>query len=181
MVQGRGVNASLNAQGRTQAEQVAVRLREVAFDSYYASSLVRTHETLAPMTTDFTPLEGFDEISWGDQEGVKASREELSVYAETIKSWREGDLDLNVGGGESPRQVMRRQKDALAEVLKDAGEKTLICMHGRAIRIMLCWMLNYPLNYMDGFPHQNCGFYGLNYDGENFSVKEFNSISHLSN
>lgn len=179
MVQGRGINASLNETGVGQAQKAALQLVRVGFDSFYASSLVRTHETLAPITADFVALEGFDEISWGDQEGVKASTEAQSKYASTVTAWKRGELHLNVGGGENPIQVMKRQKEALEVVMKDGVQKSLICMHGRAMRIMLCWMLNYPLNYMDGFPHQNCGFYSLNFHGNNFSIKEFNQIGHL--
>ena len=126
----------------------------------------------------FTSLEGFDEISWGNQEGVQASVEDKAVYADTLTEWRNGNLELSVGGGESPNQVMKRQKEAMEEVIDSDHETILICMHGRALRILLCWLLNYPLNFMDGFPHQNCGFYKLNYS-KNYSIDFFNHSNHL--
>lgn len=173
------MNASLNESGQSQAKKAGNKLSQLAFETIYASSLIRTHETLAPLSRDFMSLEGFDEISWGDQEGVKASVEAQNKYASTIKSWREGDLHQNLGGGESPIQVMHRQREAMDVVMGDDAEKSLICMHGRAMRILLCWMLNYPLNYMDGFPHQNCCFYSLNFNGKSFSVRDFNEVGHL--
>lgn len=179
MVQGRGINASLNDSGQKQAVSVSRRLSGVSFDKFYASSLIRTHETLAPFGVDFDAMDGFDEISWGDQEGVKTSEAERAAYAKTLSKWRQGNLTLNIGGGESPIQVMERQKFAMDRVLSQDHHSILICMHGRAMRILLCWMLNYPLNYMDGFPHRNCSFYSLKQTGNSFYLNEFNETGHL--
>ena len=173
LVQGRGVNASLNEKGRLQASQVCDYLKGDNIDHIYTSSLKRTEETVASLIAhgiQFTSLEGFDEISWGNQEGVQASIEDKAVYADTLAEWRKGNLDLSVGGGESPNQVMKRQKEAMEIVLASEHDNILICMHGRALRILLCWMLNYPLNFMDGFPHQNCGYYKLKSDGNSFTI-----------
>ena len=115
MVQGRGINASLNATGQLQAEKAYRKLNEIAFDKFYSSSLARTHETLAPFQSDFIQKEGFDEISWGNQEGMKTSPETENMYAGTLNNWRNGKLDLNVGGGESPIEVMDRQKTSFGK------------------------------------------------------------------
>ncbi|MEP1032414.1 histidine phosphatase family protein [Ekhidna sp.] len=182
MVQGRGVNASLNSQGIAQAKQAGNHLANVSFDAVFTSALIRTKETVAQFPLNGTPLvshEGFDEISWGNQEGQVASYDAKTLYADTVKGWRRGDLHLNVGGGESPLQVMERQKEAMRIVVENEGENMLICMHGRALRVLLCWTLNYPLNYMDGFPHQNCGYYVLGYRNESYYLKDFNQVDHL--
>ncbi|MEO9484654.1 MAG: histidine phosphatase family protein [Ekhidna sp.] len=182
MVQGRGVNASLNEQGIAQARRAGEHLSHIAFDAVFTSALTRTQETVGQFSLNGTPTfshEGFDEISWGNQEGQVASYEAKSLYADTVNGWRKGELDLNVGGGENPIQVMERQKVAMQKVLGIEAENILICMHGRALRVLLCWTLNYPLNYMDGFPHQNCGYYTLGYRKESFYLKEFNRVDHL--
>ncbi|MEP1093510.1 MAG: histidine phosphatase family protein [Cyclobacteriaceae bacterium] len=178
-VQGRGVDSSLNATGKLQAERVFKKFGAKSFDTLYSSSLVRTKETLSPFGLPAIPMVGFDEISWGNQEGVEPTFEARKLYAETIGSWRKGQLDIGVGGGESPIKVMDRQRSAMQEVLSNDGNNILICMHGRAIRILLCWLLNYPLNYMDGFPHQNCSYYSLLHNGHSFSLDRFNETSHL--
>lgn len=178
-MQGRGVNASLNALGRQQAEAVARYFKDIPVGRFFSSSLIRTHETLKPFNVDFTPLAGFDEISWGEMEGIEATLEEKNDYKETIHSWRHGHLKNTIGGGESPLEVKARQEVAMLQVLESEEDTLLISMHGRAIRILLCWLLNYPLNYMDGFPHQNCAFYGLKFVGGRFSVSEFNYKKHL--
>lgn len=182
MVQGRGVNASLNYQGMKQAKMAGESLIDVSFDVVYTSALVRTHETVGQFPLNGTPIvahEGFDEISWGNQEGQVASYEAKTLYADTVNGWRRGELELNVGGGENPIQVMERQKEAMQHVLANDGKNVLVCMHGRALRVLLCWTLNYPLNFMDGFPHQNCGYYVLGYRNDSFYLKDFNQVDHL--
>ncbi len=182
MVQGRGVDASLNETGQWQANRAHQFLKNVSFDVVFTSALIRTHQTARGFIEDGIPHlihDGFDEISWGDQEGVEATPEARNLYSKTVRSWQDGKLDLNVGGGESPIEVMNRQKEAMSQVLEYDASTILICMHGRAIRILLCWLLKYPLNYMDGFPHDNCAFYQLNYNGS-YSVREFNVTDHLT-
>jgi probable phosphoglycerate mutase len=88
-------------------------------------------------------------------------------------------LDVAVGGGETPREVMQRQKEAMVHVINDPAERVLICMHGRAIRILLSWLMNYPLNFMDGFEHQNCAIYELRMTGSSFRLQQYNVTDHL--
>lgn len=182
MVQGRKVDAPLNDTGWAQASRVYEKLKSVPFEAIFTSSLVRSQQTIKSFLRDdlsFIPLAGLDEISWGNQEGKEASNEERSLYATTVRGWREGHLEMNVGGGENPIQVMERQKEAMKKVMASEGNIILICMHGRAIRILLCWLLNYSLKYMDGFPHDNCCYYALNYDNGSFSLRAFNQTQHL--
>ena len=182
MVQGRVVNASLNETGRSQAQKAGNAFEDIPFDHVFTSALIRTQETVGQFMSNGTPvtaLDGFDEISWGNQEGKEASYDTKNLYADTVNGWRRGELHLNVGGGENPIQVMERQKAAMEHVLEADGENVLICMHGRAMRVLLCWTLNYPLNYMDGFTHDNCSYYVLGYRRDTFYLKDFNRVEHL--
>ncbi|MBV6645647.1 MAG: histidine phosphatase family protein, partial [Cyclobacteriaceae bacterium] len=132
MVQGRGIDASLNETGRQQAESFYQAYKNTSFDKLYISMLKRTNESMAGFIRDGLPFErmaGFDEISWGNQEGVPFSEESHTLYQETTKRWQAGDLTANVGGGENPVQVMERQKQAMDIVLSRSAEKQiLICM-----------------------------------------------------
>lgn len=180
MVQGRGVDSSLNDVGQEQARQTYEGLKHILFDRIYTSLLKRTHETVAHFTQEKIALEGFDEISWGNQEGVVPTDESKSLYAQTVDEWCAGNLDANLGGGESPNQVMARQKEAMEVVLNSEHSTIMICMHGRAMRILLSWLLSYPLELMDQFEHGNCQYYKLIYTGNIFRVEEFNASHHLS-
>ena len=183
MVQGRGVNASLNETGILQANLVYEALKDIPFDAVFTSTLKRTFQTVTRFIENglkHVSLEGLDEISWGDREGVKTNSEEKSRYAAIMEGWKNGDLNLRVGGGETPTEVMRRQQAAFKQIIEFPGDKILVCTHGRAMRILFSWLLNYPLNYMDGFPHQNCVYYKLIYRGNDFFIEEFNQTKHLN-
>lgn len=183
LVQGRGINASLNDLGRQQAAAFYNFYKDIHFDKVYVSSLNRTKESVMSFIDKDIPYEalsGLDEISWGSQEGVKFSEESKDFYFDTIKEWKNGNLDANVAGGESPKMVASRQKEAMEHILKQEEEKQiLICMHGRAMRILMCWLLKYDLKQMDEFPHSNLGLYQLFFSGTMFRLDRINSTTHL--
>ena len=54
-------------------------------------------------------------------------------------------------------------------------------MHGRAMRILLCWLTNRPLAQMDYFEHSNLCLYKLRYDygTRTFAVELSNNTAHL--
>jgi broad specificity phosphatase PhoE len=177
MVQGRGVDSPLNDTGRMQAQAIFERLRHVPFDKIYTSTLRRTHQTVEPFHQLNIPMEalgGFDEISWGEQEGQVFTPESETAYQQMVKQWNAGHLDVCVPGGETPLEVQIRQQPAMESVLKTDGNTLLICMHGRAMRILLCWLLNYPLRFMENFPHHNGTCYQLEWLHGSFVMRRFN-------
>ena len=89
-------------------------------------------------------------------------------------------MEHRIEGGESPLDVALRQREALDLILSRTHEQNvLICMHGRALRILLCQLLRYPLRSMDMFEHQNLGLYQVTFSGSMFSVVRYNDGSHL--
>ena len=53
-------------------------------------------------------------------------------------------------------------------------------MHGRAMRILLCQLLNYPLRSMDMFEHENLGLYLIHNTGTQFIIDLYNNTDHLA-
>lgn len=184
IVQGRGVDASLNETGRKQADKFFQNYRHVNFDWVYTSCLRRSRESVERFIAGgigHTPLEGLDEIHWGSKEGKPFTESDHLYYQEVTDGWRQGKTDLCIAGGESPEQVQNRQKEALGQIMKHRQQQTiLICMHGRALRIFMCLLLNYPLRSMDMFNHDNTGLYRITFTGTLFRVDEANSLSHLN-
>ncbi len=184
-VQGRGVDAPLNETGRLQSLAFYERYKSEAFDRVYVSTLQRTQQSVEQFIAGgipYTKLEGLDEISWGNKEGLPFLPEAHSHYLATVEAWQRGELDTKIGGGESPNEVMRRQREAIQHILSQEDErKVLVCMHGRAIRILVCWLLGYPLQYMDNFGHSNLGLYIVHYNHGRFSLVTSNETSHLVN
>lgn len=185
MVQGCGIDAPLNETGRKQAEAFFDKYKDIPFDKIYTSNLIRTVQTVQHFINqgiEMEQLEGLKEISWGVQEGVAFTPETSTQYQTTCQEWREGKLEAKIEGGESPLEVAQRQQEAMKQILNAPEESlVLICTHGRAMRIMMCWMLNYSLSEMDKFGHTNTGLYVVNYTGKQFSIETFNEISHLEN
>lgn len=183
IVQGSGVNSSLNAMGRAQAHAFFEMYRSIPFDKIYTSALKRTTETVEEFIRSGIPhesLSGLNEISWGSNEGQKITPEEDAYYHWMMKQWEDGNTSLRIQGGESPEEVALRQQVVLERIFNHGpGETVLICMHGRAMRILLCQLLHYPLKSMDLFEHTNLCLYLLEFTGTMFKVNRYNDVSHL--
>jgi broad specificity phosphatase PhoE len=184
IVQGSGVDSSLNANGRAQAQAFCEMYKEVPFDKVYTSSLKRTAETVAQFIAKGIPHEvvpGLNEISWGSNEGQKITPEEDAYYHWMLKQWQDGNTSLRIQGGESPEEVAARQRPIIDKIFSNNRDETiLICMHGRAMRILMCQLLKYPLKSMDMFEHSNLCLYLLEFNGTHFNVKKNNDTTHLS-
>lgn len=183
IVQGSGVDTDLNDLGRTQAALFYEAYKDIPFDRVYTSTLKRSQQSVQKFIDRGIPydaLAGLNEISWGTKEGHPVTPEEDEYYHYMLEQWRLGNTSLKIQGGESPDDVVHRMKPAVDHFMSRPDEKSiLICMHGRAIRILLCYLLNYPLRSMDLFEHQNLGLYLLNYSGSMFTIEKYNDDSHM--
>lgn len=184
IVQGSGVDTDLNARGRAQAEAFFNAYKDVQFDKIYTSALKRSQQSVEKFVQLGIPTEalaGLNEISWGSKEGQRITVEEDAYYHFMIKQWQLGNTTLKIEHGESPDDVVKRMKPAVDHIMAKTEEQTiLICMHGRAIRILLCYLLNYPLKSMDMFDHENLCLYELTYTGSMFQVDRYNDARHLA-
>ena len=183
IVQGRGMDTSLNDKGRQQAEAFYNMYKDVPFDKLYTSTLQRTHQTVQKFIDDglsWTQYAGLDELAWGIYEGQESTEELRQTFANMMQSWQSGDLHLKFENGESPLEVRERQLEVLEKIIEDKDYKNiLICMHGRAMRLFLCILTGAPLFKMDTFPHTNTTLYKLKYDGSKFEIIDFNNTDHL--
>jgi broad specificity phosphatase PhoE len=186
LVQGSGIDSDLNELGYAQASSFYKAYQYVHFDKIYTSVLKRTHQTVWKFIAKGTPwqqLAGLNELGWGHREGRVITQHDDQEYKLIINSWHNGEMHVKPDGGESPLEVMEREKIALQTILENDDENTiLICMHGRAMRIFLCLLLDVPLKAMDRFQHSNTCLYVLHYtiDGQ-FKLIVENDNSHLKN
>lgn len=183
IVQGRGVNSPLNANGLQQAEAFYNAYKDVDFDKIYTSTLLRTHQTVEPFNAkniSVEQLEGLDEISWGVYEGQEQNETIMKGFDALVQAWRNDELDVCVENGESPNELVVRQRQAIDYMLTKTDEKKiLVCMHGRALRIMLCHLTNVPVCQMDDFPHTNTALYIVDYEDGIFSILDYYNTEHL--
>ncbi|WP_422358711.1 histidine phosphatase family protein [Reichenbachiella sp.] len=182
-VQGRGIDSSINATGRKQAQGFYEYYKQVPFDKIYVSALKRTKESVQQfidLGIPYESLDGLDEISWGKHEGQAYDPEMHKIYLDTIAAWADGKLDIAVGGGETPLDVVKRQRAAMEYIsTKDSEENILIATHGRAMRMLVCWLMNYPLEKMDVFEHANLCLYQLKYIEGQYRMVKHGSTIHL--
>lgn len=182
IIQGGGIDSSLNELGRRQAQQFYQAYHHIQFDRIYTSELKRTHQSVAPFLNagyHHHILPELNEINWGVFEGLKGNAASKEVYKAMINDWSSGLLDRSVEDGESPNSVFKRQKIGLQKILSTDDQTILICMHGRALRIFLCLLTDTPLREMDQFHHQNLTLYQLEYNGQKFEIINANCSKHL--
>lgn len=183
VVQGRGIDSSINLIGQKQASAFYEKYKNIPFDKIYTSNLIRTVQTVQAFIQEGIPyekLEGLDEISWGISEGKDLNDKMLVDFDHIITSWRNKELDVKIQDGESPNELQYRQKKAMDYIMSKTHEKTiLICTHGRAMRSLLCYLTNTCLSKMDDFEHTNTALYVLRYEGKSFNIVEHYNTEHL--
>lgn len=184
VVQGSGIDAPLNENGLKQAQAFFDAYKSIPFDKVYYTGLQRTKQSVAGFLDLGLPHEAIpelNEISWGVYEGVPMTPDENKYYHYMLQRWASGDLEYAIEGGESPILVARRLNVGIQKILKQPGETILICMHGRAMRILLSLLFGYDLRLMDIFLHQNLGLYLLRESTlGTFRLEKFNDGKHLS-
>lgn len=181
VVQGRGVDSSLNENGRLQSRLFFEAYYNAGFDKIFISNLKRTYQTIEPFASLGIPIEkhaGLDEISWGVHEG-QSDGDSFKRFYEILHLWKSGDISQKIDGGESPVDVQMRQLEFLKRLNTIPEKNILICSHGRAMRILLCTMLQQDLKEMDAFPHRNLSLYKLNFKEGVFRITQFNEIQHV--
>lgn len=183
-MQGSGIDKELNEKGLKQAAAFFEKYQQMPFVKVYASGLQRAQQTIEPFkqagfATEYHPE--LNEISFGDLEGTLLSPEPESFYNRVMQAWQNNELDFSAPNGESPKMVVARQQPFIDKVLKAnlTQSPILVCMHGRALRVLLCTLLNSPLHQMEQYKHHNTGLYILNYNGSDFEVITQNNTEHL--
>lgn len=162
IIQGGGVDSTLNGQGRAQARALAGRLEPVSVDALYASTLRRAQQTADILARPHEPLSrtylrDLSEMDWGVFEGEPPSEERDATMGAIKADWQSGVYDRAVEGGESIRDVQVRAQRALRHILtREAGGTTLVVTHGRYLRVLLATLLDeYGLEHMRDLDHSN--------------------------
>lgn len=146
--------ADLNDHGRRQAAALPAALADEHIDAIYASTLVRSQQTAAPLAHALgLPMQvrdGIREISAGDLE-MRSDDESIEQYVAVVFGWAQ-DLDARLPGGESGREVMARF-DAVVQEAVDSGAGTVVFVsHGAMIRV---WVGLRSTNADSGFTLRN--------------------------
>jgi len=179
ILQGSDIDCDINKLGRIQSDKFFKKYKNYPFQKIYISQLKRTYqsvENFIDLGLPFDILEGLNEISWGEKQGQK---DDISEYKQLVNSWVNGNLNEKFSYGESPLDVLKRLKFSIKKIIQDNFNDVLICTHGRALRILLSWIINKDLTQMNIYKHSNLGLYLLKYEKGNFKIIKKNDRSHL--
>lgn len=182
IVQGSGVDTDLNETGLRQAKAFYESYKEIPFKKVYTSSLKRAVQSVQQFIDAGIPHESFsglNEISWGDKDGKIVNNEDHNYYRQVLDCWSRGEVDKCIEGGESPVDVQKRQKPVIDLIASRDEDPVLICMHGRAMRILLASILHQDLRCMDQFEHHNLCLYVIKYFDRKFVMEKCNGLEHL--
>lgn len=184
IVQGRYVNSKLSKKGYRQAAAFFEAYKEIPFQKVYTSTLRRTKQTVQKFLDlghAHEELAGLDEICWGESEGLFSNGENNKKYYEIINTWTSGNLQPRLEGGENPIDVQKRQEEALNYIASQPEDLVLLCMHGRALKILLAWITGLHMKEMDLFDHDNLSLYILVYQNNKWIIEAHDERGHLNN
>jgi 2,3-bisphosphoglycerate-dependent phosphoglycerate mutase len=129
---------SLTARGRTQASALARDLARRRVSHVWTSTYARAVQTAeivaAGLGVAVTTREGLREFSVGSMAGSRAE----DPFADTYRSWLDGDLDRRLPGGETGAELRHRMHHVLHEIAeRHRGETVLAVSHGGLMRLTL--------------------------------------------
>ena len=180
IIQGSEVDSDINKAGDNQSSLFYDYYKSIPFDMVYVSALKRTYQTVRRFTEAGIPckkLKEFNEISWGINQGKS---DDLKEYEELINLWVSGDLDKKFENGESPNEMSERLVKGFDKIIKEKHENVLLCIHGRALRILLSKIIDKDLTKMDKYTHSNTGVYIIDYNNKNYDIVARNLRNHLN-
>ncbi|WP_405670404.1 histidine phosphatase family protein [Streptomyces sp. NBC_01530] len=129
----------LTALGERQAAALPEALADEDIEALYASTLVRTQLTAAPLAAarglDVLVRDGIRELTAGDLEMLPGDTEQGALYMKTVFAWAAGDTALRMPGGESGAEALARYDAVVAEAAGSGAGTVAMVSHGAAIRM----------------------------------------------
>ncbi|WOX13702.1 histidine phosphatase family protein [Streptomyces sp. N50] len=131
--------ADLTDLGRRQAAALPEALADEDIEALYASTLIRTQQTAAPLAAarglDVRVRDGIRELTAGDLEMLPGDTEPGHEYMRIVFAWAAGDTELRMPGGESGAEALARYDGVIAEAADSGARTVAMISHGAAIRM----------------------------------------------
>jgi len=164
--------AGLTDLGHRQAAAIPSALAGRRIDGIYASRLIRTQLTAAPLAEarglEVVVQDGLEEISAGDLE-LRSDDDAVREYAECHAAWMSGGLDHAIQGGSSGGEFRDRYDAGIASLVAEHRDDATLAVfsHGAAIRVYTAFaarlpaqkalelrIMNTGMSVLDGDPEQ---------------------------
>lgn len=171
----------LSPHGHEQARALCKRLLDVGIEAIYASSLVRTQQTIAPLceVTGMVPTIDPDlrEVGLGEWEGGEFRRRAL-LRDPRIRALLTGGSWGLVPGGEDPDAFAARVRGALVRIhAAHPGRRVAVVCHGGVVGQVVGMATGAsPLAFMGC---DNTSISQVVLHGEHWIVRRFNDTEHL--
>jgi probable phosphoglycerate mutase len=154
--------AELTELGRRQAAAVPEALADEDIEALYASTLIRTQQTAAPLAAarglDVRVRDGIRELTAGDLEMLPGDTEPGHEYMRIVFAWAAGDTELRMPGGESGTEALARYDGVIAEAADSGARTVAMVSHGAAIRMWTSARAdNIDVNFAAARPLDNTG------------------------
>lgn len=129
--------AELSEAGLVQSTLLVERFSAISIDALYVSTLVRTHQTIEPLSRatglEPTVLDGLREIAAGTYE-MRTDEDAVIGYMTAVGSWIMGDTSVRMPGSETGEEFLARYDDAVKTIVASGVETAVLVSHGAAIR-----------------------------------------------
>ena len=126
----------LSPEGKGQAEQVAHQVARSNYDAIYASTMVRTQQTAAPLAAELGKqvevLPGLQEINAGWFEGKPVSMAP-STYLLAPADWLRGDVQNSIPGSITGKEFNERFTRAVQKIYDSGHHDPVVFSHLYAI------------------------------------------------
>ncbi|CEA08952.1 Alpha-ribazole phosphatase [Arthrobacter saudimassiliensis] len=160
--------------GREQARAVPAALGQESVDGLFASNLVRTQHTAAPLARERDlPVEidpRLREISAGSLE-MRGDDAAVRTYLETVYAWVSGDLQARMPSGPDGAETLGRFDEAVDRMLRAGLRSPVVFSHGAIIR---AWSTARAANVAPDFitanPLSNTGIVVLEHGGSGWEL-----------
>jgi probable phosphoglycerate mutase len=165
------IDVDLDDVGMAQAARLAAYLpRAATIEHVYAGPLRRTMETAIPIAEEFNaPLHEeprLIDLDFGEWAG-RPIDEVAKLCPEAYELWMQGDVSLEIPGGETIRDASQRFEEFLREALVcHAGETVAFVTHEVICQIATCILLGRPLSEFVSVRHDTAALSLFVFSGE---------------
>jgi broad specificity phosphatase PhoE len=172
-VQGRA-DVPLNARGVAEAQALGERLRTMAFDAAYTSTLRRARQTaeIILVGSGVVPVGvgALAELSYGAWQGT-THEEWRERDPEIAARWEQAPWTVAFPDGESLEQLHRRAVPVWEDIVQaHHGETVLVSAHGHLNRVLLLHLLDLPRERFWTVAQPNASCVLVEYDGGRVQV-----------
>jgi broad specificity phosphatase PhoE len=157
---GRTEGVFLNNEGKQQAEDAAKKLDGIKIDKIITSPVDRTKQTALHISSRFNiPLEiddYFIELDFGEWTGKSFSELDKDQRWHKFNTFRS---ETGIPGGESMIEAQQRLIKGIELLERQYPDKNIIIVsHGDPIKLILCYYLGIPIDFIFRFMVDHCAF-----------------------